>query len=101
MSACVESDERARRRRPAGKRVEVELSRSYFGTSDTPERYVIVTIPPAPNPSPERGRVTREAGRWGSRLAAISVFAGPPPDRFAIDLPFQGGKQRSSVSQYR
>ncbi len=40
---------------PAGKRVEVELSRSYLGTSDTPERYVILTVPPAPNPLPLKG----------------------------------------------
>jgi hypothetical protein len=27
-------------------RVEVALSRTYWGTADTPVRYVIVTIPP-------------------------------------------------------
>jgi hypothetical protein len=44
--ACVQAmDERAARG-PAGKRVEVELSRTYFGAADTPVRYVIVTIPP-------------------------------------------------------
>jgi hypothetical protein len=32
---------------PIGKRVEVELSRTYFGVADMPVRYVIVTIPPA------------------------------------------------------
>ena len=37
---------------PPGKRVEVELSRSYFGTADTPERYVIVTCRPHRLPSP-------------------------------------------------
>jgi len=32
---------------PAAKRVEVELSRTYLGVADTPERYVIAIIPPA------------------------------------------------------
>jgi hypothetical protein len=44
-------NERANRS-PAGKRAEVELSRSYFGTADQPVRYLIVTIPPVPSPSP-------------------------------------------------
>jgi hypothetical protein len=35
------------RRSARGKRVEVEVSRTYFGFADPPERYVIVTIPPA------------------------------------------------------
>ena len=47
-AACVKAlDERAAKS-PAGKRVEVELSRSYFGVADRPARYVIVTVPPAP-----------------------------------------------------
>ena len=29
-----------------GKRVEVEVSRSFLGIADKPERYVIVTVPP-------------------------------------------------------
>ena len=33
---------------PPGKRVEVELARTYFGSADTPERFVIVTMPPSP-----------------------------------------------------
>jgi hypothetical protein len=52
MSACIENMNARAAGAPPGKRVEVELSRSYFGTSDTPERFVIVTVPPAPIPSP-------------------------------------------------
>jgi hypothetical protein len=29
-----------------GKRVEVDVSRTFLGIADKPERYVIVTIPP-------------------------------------------------------
>ena len=62
MSGVRHGDERAApQRAAAGKRIEVELSRTYFGTADTPVRYVIVTIPP--DPAPERGRVTRVAIR--------------------------------------
>ena len=38
-------DELAARNAP-GKRVEVEIARTYFGASDLPVRYIIVTIPP-------------------------------------------------------
>jgi len=44
---CVAAMNARAARSPTGKRVEIELSRSYFGRSDTPERFVIVTIPPA------------------------------------------------------
>jgi hypothetical protein len=43
---CVEAMNERAGRSPAGKRVEVTLSRIYWGTADTPMRYVIVTIPP-------------------------------------------------------
>jgi Dolichyl-phosphate-mannose-protein mannosyltransferase len=44
---CVNAmNDRAARGAP-GKRVEVELSRSYFGAADAPERFAIVTVPPA------------------------------------------------------
>ena len=33
-------------RGPAGRRVEVAISRSYFGVADAPDRFVIVTVPP-------------------------------------------------------
>src|SRR5262249_2405538 len=33
---------------PPGRRVEVEVSRSYFGSADAPDRFVIVTVPPRP-----------------------------------------------------
>jgi 4-amino-4-deoxy-L-arabinose transferase-like glycosyltransferase len=49
---CVQAMNERAARGPVGKRVEVELSRSYFGTADTPVRYVIVTIPPGTNPFP-------------------------------------------------
>jgi 4-amino-4-deoxy-L-arabinose transferase-like glycosyltransferase len=46
MVACVQVMNERAARSPAGKRAEVELSRSYFGTADPPVRYLIVTIPP-------------------------------------------------------
>jgi hypothetical protein len=44
---CVKAMDDLAARGPAGKRAEVELSRSYLGVADKPARYVIVTIPPA------------------------------------------------------
>jgi hypothetical protein len=52
MVACVQAMNERAARGPAGQRVEVELSRRYFGTADPPVRYLIVTIPPVPSPSP-------------------------------------------------
>ncbi len=43
---CINAMNARAARGPAGKRVEVELSRRYLGTDDTPERFVIVTVPP-------------------------------------------------------
>ncbi len=34
------------RLRHFAKRVEVEISRNYFGVNDPPDRFVIVTVPP-------------------------------------------------------
>ena len=45
-TGCVQAVNDRAAHSPAGKRVEVELSRSYFGHADTPVRYLIVTIPP-------------------------------------------------------
>jgi hypothetical protein len=47
MAPCVQAMNARAARGPVGKRVEVELSRTFFGVADTPVRYVIVTIPPA------------------------------------------------------
>jgi 4-amino-4-deoxy-L-arabinose transferase-like glycosyltransferase len=47
MAPCVQAMNARAARGPVGKRVEVELSRTYFGVADKPERYVIVTIPPS------------------------------------------------------
>jgi dolichyl-phosphate-mannose-protein mannosyltransferase len=45
-SPCMKAlDARAARNR-ASKRVEVEIARTYFGTADKPDRFVIVTMPP-------------------------------------------------------
>ncbi len=45
---CVKAmDERAAHA-PVGKRVEVEIARTFFGAADEPARYAIVTVPPAP-----------------------------------------------------
>jgi hypothetical protein len=46
MLGCVQAMDARAGRSPTGKRVEVELSRSYWGVAGRPERYVIVTIPP-------------------------------------------------------
>ena len=43
---CINAMNARAARGAPGKRVEVELSRSYFGTADAPERFVIVTVPP-------------------------------------------------------
>jgi hypothetical protein len=43
---CVQAMNERAARSPAARRVEVELSRSYFGAADKPVRYAIVTIPP-------------------------------------------------------
>jgi hypothetical protein len=45
-AGCVAAANRIAARFAAGKRVEVTLSRRYFGFADTPARYLIVTIPP-------------------------------------------------------
>jgi 4-amino-4-deoxy-L-arabinose transferase-like glycosyltransferase len=50
MISCVQAMNERAAGGPAGQRVEVEVSRSYFGTADTPERYLIVTVPPNPSP---------------------------------------------------
>jgi hypothetical protein len=44
---CVNAMNDRAARGPPGKRDEVELARTYLGTPDTPERFVIVTIPRA------------------------------------------------------
>ena len=46
VTGCVQAMNERAARGPAGKRAEVELSRTYFGVADQPVRYVIVTIPP-------------------------------------------------------
>ncbi len=45
---CMNALEARAARGIVGKRVEVEISRRFFGSNDTPQRYVIVTIPPRP-----------------------------------------------------
>ncbi len=45
---CVRGMDAVAARGPVGKRTEVELSRSYLGSADTPVRYLIVTVPPQP-----------------------------------------------------
>jgi 4-amino-4-deoxy-L-arabinose transferase-like glycosyltransferase len=52
VAICVQAMNERAARSPVGKRVELELSRTYFGAADQPARYVIVTIPPAPVPNP-------------------------------------------------
>jgi hypothetical protein len=47
-TGCVDAMNARAERSPVGKRVEVELSRTYFGSADEPVRYLIVTIPPGP-----------------------------------------------------
>ena len=46
LPGCVKAMDDLAARRPAGKRAEVELSRSYLGVADKPVRYLIVTVPP-------------------------------------------------------
>jgi 4-amino-4-deoxy-L-arabinose transferase-like glycosyltransferase len=46
VAGCVKAMNDRAARGPAGKRAEVELSRTYLGAADTPVRYMIVTIPP-------------------------------------------------------
>jgi 4-amino-4-deoxy-L-arabinose transferase-like glycosyltransferase len=46
-SLCMRAIETRAASHPSAKRVEVEISRSYFGVPGPPERYLIVTIPPA------------------------------------------------------
>jgi hypothetical protein len=46
MTLCVRAMNARAAKGPIGKRVEVELSRTYFGVADAPVHYVIVTIPP-------------------------------------------------------
>jgi hypothetical protein len=43
---CMQALARYAARGPAGKRVEVEISRNYLGASDLPDRFVILTVPP-------------------------------------------------------
>ncbi len=43
---CMRALARYAARGPAGRRVEVAISRSYFGVADPPDRFVIVTVPP-------------------------------------------------------
>ena len=43
---CMRALARYAARGPAGRRVEVAISRSYFGVADAPDRFVIVTVPP-------------------------------------------------------
>lgn len=47
QSTCVKAMNERAARGPAGKRIEIELARMYFGSADEPVRYVIVTVPPA------------------------------------------------------
>jgi hypothetical protein len=50
---CVTAMDARAARGPAGKRVEVELARSYLGSSEEPARYVIVTVPPRAASAPQ------------------------------------------------
>jgi hypothetical protein len=43
---CIKAMDARSARRPVGKRVETEISRTYFGIADKAVRYVIVTVPP-------------------------------------------------------
>src|SRR5262249_42571271 len=45
-SLCLRAIETRAASHPNAKRVEVEISRSYFGVAGPPEQYLIVTIPP-------------------------------------------------------
>jgi hypothetical protein len=46
VAECMHAVNERAAKLPAAKRVEVEISRSYFGLADRPERYLIVVIPP-------------------------------------------------------
>jgi hypothetical protein len=46
LPECMRAVNERAAKNPAAKRVEVEISRRYFGVGDRPERYLIVTIPP-------------------------------------------------------
>jgi hypothetical protein len=45
--ACVSQVEARAARSPAGRRLEIELARHYFGVPGPSARYLIVTVPPA------------------------------------------------------
>jgi 4-amino-4-deoxy-L-arabinose transferase-like glycosyltransferase len=47
VASCLASMNARAAANPAAKRLEVELSSTYLGHTDQPQRYVIVTIPPA------------------------------------------------------
>jgi 4-amino-4-deoxy-L-arabinose transferase-like glycosyltransferase len=49
VTGCVQAMNERAARSAGGKRVEVQLSRTYFGSADQPVRYMIVTIPPVPS----------------------------------------------------
>jgi hypothetical protein len=51
---CVVSIEALAARGPPGRRVEVELTRHYFGIRGVPERYLIITV--SPRSAPDRKR---------------------------------------------
>jgi hypothetical protein len=44
---CMTALDRFAARAPARRRAEVTIARTYLGTADTPDRFAIVTIPPA------------------------------------------------------
>ena len=44
---CMAALARFAARKPASRRTEVSITRRYLGTADTPDRFVIVTVPPA------------------------------------------------------
>jgi 4-amino-4-deoxy-L-arabinose transferase-like glycosyltransferase len=47
VTSCIAAADARAAVNPAAKRTEVELSSTYFGHADQPQRYVIVLIPPA------------------------------------------------------
>jgi 4-amino-4-deoxy-L-arabinose transferase-like glycosyltransferase len=47
LASCMNAMNARAAKSPSGKRVEVELSLTYLGFADMPQRYVIVTVPPA------------------------------------------------------
>jgi hypothetical protein len=48
VSVCMGAIEKRVAADPDAKRVEVEISRSYFGIAGVPARYLIVVVPPQP-----------------------------------------------------